>query len=62
MGQEDTQAFWALDQDPEVMQFINGGKPSSMETVNKVFIPRLLAYRDVEKGWGIESGDTGIGP
>lgn len=53
MGQDDAQALWELDQDPEVMQFINGGKPNSMDTINTIFLPRMKAYTDVEKGWGI---------
>ena len=53
MGQEDIQALWALDQDPEVMHFINGGKPNSMETINDVFLPRMQAYTDASKGWGV---------
>ncbi len=53
MSQEDAQILWQLDQDPEVMRFINGGKPNSIETINEVFIPRMLAYMDTEKGWGI---------
>ncbi|MBL4942167.1 MAG: GNAT family N-acetyltransferase [Colwellia sp.] len=53
MSQDDAQAFWQLDQDPEVMRFINGGKPNSIEFINEVFIPRLQAYRDESQGWGI---------
>ena len=53
MGQEDAQALWELDQDPEVMQFINGGKANSIETINDVFIPRMQSYSDAKKGWGI---------
>ena len=53
MGQEDAQALWELDQDPEVMHFINGGKPNSIETINEVFLPRMQAYTDASKGWGI---------
>jgi len=53
MGKADVQAFWELDQDPEVMRFITDGKPSSLETINEVFMPRLFAYRDAAKGWGI---------
>ncbi len=53
MGQKDAQPLWELDQDPDVMQFINGGKPNSMETINNVFIPRMLSYLNAEKGWGI---------
>ncbi|MCW8865093.1 MAG: GNAT family N-acetyltransferase [Colwellia sp.] len=53
LGKEDAQILWQLDQDPEVMKFINGGKPNSMETINDVFIPRMLAYLNAEQGWGI---------
>lgn len=53
MGQDDAQALWALDQDPEVMHFINGGKPHSMETIEGVFLPRMKAYTDANKGWGL---------
>jgi len=53
MGQEDAQLLWELDQDPEVMHFINGGKPNSMETIKDVGLPRMKAYTDANKGWGI---------
>lgn len=53
MNQGDAQALWLLDQDPEVMKYLNGGTPNSMETINTVFIPRMLSYINVEKGWGI---------
>lgn len=53
MGPNDAQALWALDQDPEVMQFINGGKPHSMETIVDVFLPRMKLYTNASKGWGL---------
>jgi len=53
MGQKDAQALWELDQDPEVMHYINGGKPNSIKTINEVFIPRMQAYTNGSKGWGI---------
>ncbi|WP_353537834.1 GNAT family N-acetyltransferase [Colwellia sp. KU-HH00111] len=53
MGQNDAQALWELDQDPEVMHYLNGGKPNSMATINEVFLPRMQAYTDASKGWGI---------
>jgi len=53
MGQADAQALWLLDQDPEVMRFINGGKPNSIETINEVFLPRMQAYTDASQGWGL---------
>jgi len=53
LGQDDARALWELDQDPEVMFFINGGKPSSIETINEVFLPRMKAYTDEKNGWGL---------
>lgn len=53
MDTDDAQALWALDQDPAVMKFLNGGKPTSIEQVNNVFIPRMAKYRDSKLGWGI---------
>ena len=49
----DAQVLWALDQDPEVMKFLNGGKSTSIEQVKSVFIPRMDKYRDSKLGWGI---------
>ena len=48
MGQDDAQALWELDQDPEVMRFINGGKPNSINTINEVFLPRMKAFSNVK--------------
>lgn len=49
----DEALLFALDQDPAVMQYINGGKPSSPEEIRDTFIPRLERYADTEKGWGL---------
>ncbi|MFH9350451.1 GNAT family N-acetyltransferase [Kitasatospora sp. NPDC017646] len=38
----DTDHLHALDDDPEVMRFINGGEPTSRETVETRVLPRLL--------------------
>lgn len=53
MGQDDAQALWQLDQDPEVMHFLNGGKPNSMDDINTICLPRLAKYTNKDKGWGI---------
>lgn len=53
MDQRDKQLLFDLDQDPEVMRFINGGKVSSIAHVREVLIPRMLAYRNPQKGWGL---------
>lgn len=63
MGPEDAQDLWALDQDPEVMHYLNGGKPNSMEDIKSVFIPRMAKYTDSDKGWGIwqvSDKETGV--
>ncbi len=51
--ESDKQQLFELDQDPEVMRFINGGKATSMEDVEKIYIPRVLAYRNPVEGWGL---------
>ncbi|MFI6156103.1 GNAT family N-acetyltransferase [Kitasatospora sp. NPDC051170] len=38
----DTDHLLALDGDPEVMRFINGGEPTTLETVQARVLPRLL--------------------
>ncbi|WP_144126656.1 GNAT family N-acetyltransferase [Catellatospora sichuanensis] len=38
----DADHLHALDNDPEVMRFINGGKPASRETIQGQTLPRLL--------------------
>jgi RimJ/RimL family protein N-acetyltransferase len=53
MTREDSELLFQLDQDPEVMRFINGGKPSSMDQINDVFIPRMESYLNQQKGWGL---------
>ncbi|MGB0936225.1 MAG: GNAT family N-acetyltransferase [Colwellia sp.] len=53
MDKNDAEALWLIDQDPEVMHFLNGGKPSTKTDINEIMIPRMLSYRDENKGWGI---------
>ncbi|MFB7135081.1 GNAT family N-acetyltransferase [Streptomyces sp. NPDC056237] len=38
----DTDHLVALDNDPEVMRFINGGRPASREAIQERTLPRLL--------------------
>ena len=38
----DVEHLVALDSDPDVMRFINGGRPTSRETVTTRILPRLL--------------------
>ena len=53
MTDEDIDSFYELDQDPEVMRFINGGKPSSRESMESIYMPRLMSYTNFSKGWGM---------
>ena len=53
MDENNAEELFQLDQDPAVMKFINGGTPSSREQVKTVLIPRMQAYRDADKGWGL---------
>jgi len=38
----DAEHLLALDNDPDVMRFINGGRPTSLETIQTRSLPRLL--------------------
>jgi RimJ/RimL family protein N-acetyltransferase len=42
-----------LDQDPSVMKYLNGGRPSTLEEIHTVFLPRLSKYANKEKGRGL---------
>jgi len=66
MDENDADLLYELDNDPEVMKYLTRGKVSSMETIKEVFIPRMNAYRNEQKGWGlwqvnINDSDTFIG-
>ncbi|NMP32155.1 GNAT family N-acetyltransferase [Thalassotalea sp. M1531] len=56
LDEHDADLFYTLDRDPEVMRFINGGKPHTLEYIKSEAIPRLMAYTDQVKGhgmWGV---------
>lgn len=53
VNEKDAEFLWELDQDEEVMKFINGGKKTSRQDVDTVFIPRLLAFSNPSLGWGL---------
>lgn len=50
---QDADFLFQLDQDPEVMRFLNGGKPTPRDDIDNVFLPRLNAYAYRERGWGL---------
>ncbi|MBB4702098.1 GNAT family N-acetyltransferase [Sphaerisporangium siamense] len=52
----------ALDDDPAVMRFINGGRPCSRDTVRRETLPRLMRTYDWPPGrayWAAEEKDSG---
>ncbi|MGL1958625.1 MAG: GNAT family N-acetyltransferase [Colwellia sp.] len=53
MGQNDAESLFQLDQDPEVMHFINGGNPTSMTDIHTIYLPRMKSYTNAEQGWGL---------
>lgn len=55
MDEHDWQPLYELDQDPAVMQFLTRGVPTTLEHIKKEGIPRMLAYRNEQKGWGLWS-------
>ncbi len=53
MTRDDGDIMFQLDQDPEVMRYINGGKMISKEDIQNIYIPRMESYTDPSKGWGL---------
>ncbi|WP_286234470.1 GNAT family N-acetyltransferase [Thalassotalea sediminis] len=53
MDENDSELLWLLDQDPQVMRYITGGKISTLAKIKHTFIPRMNAYRNAEKGFGL---------
>ncbi len=56
--ESDADFLWELDQDEEVMKYINGGKKSSKEDVRDIFVPRFQAYSNPALGWGLWRVET----
>ncbi|WDE14147.1 GNAT family N-acetyltransferase [Thalassomonas haliotis] len=53
MTSNDAQLLFDLDQDAEVMRYINGGKISSMQEIRDIYIPRMQSYTNEPLGWGL---------
>lgn len=59
---EDGGHLYALDNDPEVMRWINGGAPTPRRVIDEEILPRFLAYDDSRPGfgfWAAEERATG---
>ena len=53
MGSADARLLFELDQDPEVMRFLNDGKPSTWEDIEQKFVPRMMEFTDAATGCGL---------
>jgi len=53
MRAEDIDLLLDLNSDPEVMLYINGGKPTSRKEMIESHIPRMESFSNPEKGWGL---------
>lgn len=53
VSDEDAQLLFDVDQDEDVMRYINGGKRTTMQTIVEVMLPRMAKYRDPQRGYGI---------
>lgn len=53
MTLDDADLFVELDNDPAVMQYINGGHPTTRQEIEDVALPRLAKYLNLQKGWGL---------
>ncbi len=53
MDESDLDFLFELDQDEAVMRYINGGQMTSWHDKINIFLPRMMSYRNPEKGWGL---------
>jgi RimJ/RimL family protein N-acetyltransferase len=53
MTEQDADILFQLDQDSEVMKYINGGKLTNREQIESVFLPRMKSYTNQVEGWGL---------
>jgi RimJ/RimL family protein N-acetyltransferase len=48
----DLDQLYELDNDPEVMRYLNGGEPTPREVTEREILPRFLHYDDARPGFG----------
>ncbi|SNY45794.1 Protein N-acetyltransferase, RimJ/RimL family [Arsukibacterium tuosuense] len=53
LTEQDAGLLFKVDQDEEVMRYLNGGKRTSMQQITEIFLPRMAQYRSPERGFGI---------
>lgn len=62
MDSRDAPLWFELDQDPEVMRFLNDGEPSTREDIEHYFVPRVAAFTNPLSGhglWEVRTRDGG---
>lgn len=53
LSEKDADLLFEIDQDPEVMRYLNGGKLTTMQSITEIFVPRMMQYRNPSRGYGI---------
>lgn len=53
LAADDAELLFEVDQDEEVMRYLNGGKRTSMADIQGLMLPRMQKYRDPHRGFGI---------
>lgn len=53
MTENDADLLLQLDQDPQVMKYINGGNLTTRTELTNVYLPRMKSYTNQSKGWGL---------
>jgi RimJ/RimL family protein N-acetyltransferase len=53
MDARDKQLWWEVDQDPEVMRFLNDGKPTTWDEIENFIVPRVASFSDAASGRGL---------
>src|SRR5690554_3273670 len=53
MDDSDANILFELDQDPEVMKYLTKGKLPTRNDIDAIFVPRMLAYRNPQRAWGM---------
>lgn len=53
MDSSDAQLWFELDQDPEVMRYLNDSKPTTWQQINEFFIPRVAGFTNPATGCGL---------
>ena len=53
LEQSDAALLQELDSDPRVMKYINGGHAHTIDEIEQTYLPRLKAFTNGDKGWGL---------